>query len=463
MAARAKKKASAGGTFYRFCDTGATCRTSARPTRAALSLLLALSKGYMANNHEEKARMLFWIVTGCLTLFVVATLARAFVRGHDDDRPPAAYDLEVYRDQLKEVDRDLARGVVSEADAERTRTEVSRRILAADAAMQQSSAQIGTRRTSGTAILAGVVAAGLIGGTYVIYLELGAPGYGDLALRDRIEAAQILRSDRPSQESAEAGLPDTPPGDADPDYVALVERLRQAVAARPDDVQGLTLLRQSEARLGKFSAAHDAKAREIALKGAAATAEDFSQYADLLILAAGGYVSPEAEQILERTLAMNPADGPARYYFGLMMAQTGRPDTALRIWDQLMREGPADAPWIPAIDAQIDDMAMRAGVDYARPAIGTSRGPSAADIEAAGEMSPAERMEMIQGMVAGLSDRLATDGGPVEDWAQLISALGVLGQMDRAAAIFENAKQVFGTDPRAMDVLNRVADRVGLQ
>ncbi len=406
--------------------------------------------------------MLFWIVTGVLTLVVVATLAWALVAGQVSDRPPAAYDLDVYRDQLKEVDRDLARGVVSEADAERARTEVSRRILAADAALQREEAT--DRSGKAGAVVAGVTALALIGGTYAIYLQLGAPGYGDLALADRIEAAQILRTDRPDQATAEATVPYAPPpADVPPDYVALVEQLRNAVQTRPEDVQGFALLSQAEARLGNFAAAHDAKSREIALIGDDADAEDFSEYADLLILAAGGYVSPEAERMLERTLALDPADGPARYYFGLMMAQTGRPDTALRVWDQLLREGPADAPWIGAIDAQIEDMAMRAGVNWARPVIGTGRGPSAADIEAAEAMSPAERLEMIQGMVAGLSDRLATEGGPAEDWAQLISALGVLGQMDQAAAIFANAREVFGTDPRAMDMLNRAADRVGLQ
>ncbi|WP_299729314.1 c-type cytochrome biogenesis protein CcmI [uncultured Tateyamaria sp.] len=405
--------------------------------------------------------MLFWIITGGLTLVVVATLVLALVRGGQEARPAAAYDLDVYRDQLKEVERDLERGVVSPADAERTVTEVSRRILAADAALQR--AQASTTGGRSGPIIAALTAMVLIGGTFAIYLQLGAPGYGDLALSDRIEAAQILRAERPDQQTAEASVPASPPVDEAPDYVALVERLRQAVQSRPDDLQGLTLLSQSEARLGNFAAAHVAKARLIELKGDAATAQDFSEYADMLVLAAGGYVSPEAEQVLERTLAMDPRDGAARYYFGLMMAQTGRPDTALRIWDQLLREGPADAPWIVPIDAQMEDVAMRAGVDYARPAIGTGRGPSQEQIEAAAEMSPAEQMGMIRGMVAGLSDRLATDGGPVEDWAQLISALGVLGERDRAAAIFENAMQVFGSDPTAVDMLNRVADRVGLQ
>lgn len=406
--------------------------------------------------------MLFWIVTAVLTLVVVGTLSVALLRGRSEARPPAAYDLDVYRDQLKEVERDLARDVVSETDADRARTEVSRRILAADAALREGTTTISG---SGGLVAAALTSLAVAAASYFIYLELGAPGYGDLSLTDRIERAETLRAERPSQETAEAGLPADMPNTApvSPDYVALVEQLRETVATRPDDVQGHVLLVQSEAQLGNFAAAHAAKARVIELKGASATAADFSDYADLLILAAGGYVSPAAEAVLERTLAMDPTNGTARYYFGLMMAQTGRPDTALRVWDQLLRAGPADAPWIPPIEAQIDEMASRAGVNYARPVVGTGRGPSAEDIEAAGDMSPAERMEMIQGMVSGLSERLATDGGPVEDWARLISALGVLGQLGQARAIFENAQVAFDGDPRAADILNEAADRVGLQ
>ena len=406
--------------------------------------------------------MLFWIVTGVLTLSVVSVLSGALMGARRDARPPAAYDLDVYRDQLKEVERDLARGVLSQSDAERARTEVSRRILQADAAAQASLSQ--THATTGGLLFAAITSAFIAGGSYLMYVQLGAPGYGDLALTHRIDMAEKLRAERPDQATAEAGLPDTnPPLNASPDYVALVEQLRETVAARPDDLQGHLLLSQSEARLGNFAAAHAAHARVLAIKGARATAIDFADYADLLILAAGGYVSPQAEGILERALTMDPANSTARYYFGLMMSQTGRPDTALRVWDQLLREGPPDAPWIPPIKAQIEEIAMRAGVNYALPSVGNGRGPSSSDIAAAKDMTPAERMEMIQGMVAGLSDRLASEGGPVEDWSQLLSSLAVLGQWDQARAVFANASEVFGKDPTAMDMLNRTADRIGLQ
>ena len=178
-----------------------------------------------------------------------------------------------------------------------------------------------------------------------------------------------------------------------------------------------------------------------------------------MVLAAGGYVSPEAEAVLGQILSQDPGNGIARFYVGQMMTQNGRPDTAFRVWDQLLREGPADAPWIPLIMANIEDVAWRAGVNYQLPEIGTGRGPSADDIEAAQELSPAERMEMIQGMVSGLSERLASEGGPVEDWAQLITALGVLGRTADARAIYENAVQVFDGDTRALDLLLRAGQR----
>ena len=200
------------------------------------------------------------------------------------------------------------------------------------------------------------------------------------------------------------------------------------------------------------------------LKGDQSTTEDLTRYADLLVLAAGGYVSPEAEQAARVVLSRAPDNGVARYYMGLMMAQTGRPDLAFRVWDRQLRNGPEDAPWIAPILAQIPEMAQRAGVNYQIPAIGSAptRGPTSGDIEAAGDMTGAERIEMIEGMVAGLSDRLATDGGPAEEWAQLIGALGVLGRTDQAFAIFKNAETVFADKPSAIDLITRAAQRAGV-
>jgi cytochrome c-type biogenesis protein CcmH len=411
--------------------------------------------------------MAFWIITIGLTAVVAGLLALALLRRDDKFSGEADYDLRVYRDQLTEVERDLERGVLSGADATRVRTEVSRRILAADTERRVDSDLV----SGAPKALALVITLILAGGSFALYkgigpiTGLGAPGYGDLALVERIAYADELRKTRPSQAEAEASLPaQAPIAEFNADYLRLVQTLRDTVVERPDDIQGHVLLAQNESNLGNFPAAYQAQGRILDLKGDQSTVQDLTDYMDLLVLAAGGYVSPEAEKAARVILARSPDNGIARYYMGLMMAQTGRPDLAFRVWDRQLRTGPEDALWIAPILAQIPEVAQRAGVNYQIPAIGSAKtkGPTSEDIESAGNMTGADRIEMIEGMVAGLSDRLATDGGPPEEWAQLIGALGVLERTDQAFAIFKNAEIVFGGDPSAMDMITRAAQRAGV-
>lgn len=411
--------------------------------------------------------MAFWIISIGLTAVVAGLLALALLRRDDKLSCEADYDLRVYRDQLTEVERDLERGVLSGADATRVRTEVSRRILAADTERRVDSDLV----SGAPKALALVITLILAGGSFALYkgigpiTGLGAPGYGDLALVERIAYADELRKTRPSQAKAEASLPaQAQIAEFNADYLRLVQTLRDTVVERPDDIQGHVLLAQNESNLGNFSAAYQAQGRILDLKGDQSTVQDLTEYMDLLVLAAGGYVSPEAEKAARVILARSPDNGIARYYMGLMMAQTGRPDLAFRVWDRQLRTGPEDALWIAPILAQIPEVAQRAGVNYQIPAIGSAKtkGPTSEDIESAGNMTGADRIEMIEGMVAGLSDRLATDGGPPEEWAQLIGALGVLERTDQAFAIFKNAEIVFGGDPSAMDMITRAAQRAGV-
>lgn len=411
--------------------------------------------------------MTFWIATFVLALLVSGLLIVALMRGRgpeDGEDPAATFDLQVYRDQLRDIDRDLARGVIAKEDAERVRIEVSRRILAADTRVQQASAApdqaIGTSR-----VVAVLLALLVFAGSFGLYRLLGAPGYGDLGLELRLELADEARENRPSQQQAEAGMPAEPTPDLDEDYQALITQLREKVAAQPDDLQGQVLLAHHEAQSGNFPAARAAQAKVIDLMGDTAGAKEYGEMAELLIVAAGGYVSPEAEDALHKALELEPGNGPARYYWGLMLAQTGRPDLAFRVWESTLRRGPADALWLRPIRAQIGEMAWRAGVEYTPPSpqsVPALAGPSASDMAAASEMSREEREEMIRGMVARLSDRLASEGGSPAEWGRLIGALGVLGETTRAQAIYDEAKTVFANSEDALTALGTVANQAGL-
>jgi cytochrome c-type biogenesis protein CcmH len=408
--------------------------------------------------------MLFWIIAVALAGIIIAFLALTLVRGKDTAEHPAAYDLQVYRDQLKEVERDLKRGVIAEADAERTRTEISRRILAADTQIRESAS--GQSQPRSAAIVAVVLALLIVGGGgAALYLSIGSPGYPDMPLEARFEAAQAQMQNRRSQAEVEASLPAPIQNQADEKYLQLMTELRAKVQELPDDLRGHELLARNEAILGNYPAAWAAQQRVIDIKGAEAHSGDYAQLADLMIRAADGYISPEAEQALKEAMQLDPRNGFARYYSGLLMSQNGRPDLTFRIWRDLLEESPEGAPWVPPIRARIEDLAWVAGVKYTLPAEAPAMnapGPSADDVEAAQDMSEAERGEMIRGMVSRLADRLATEGGTADEWARLISAYGVLGEAERAAAIWTEAQSVFAGNDEAITILGQAAQAAGI-
>ncbi|WP_209596877.1 c-type cytochrome biogenesis protein CcmI [Ruegeria sp. HKCCSP351] len=404
--------------------------------------------------------MTFWVLIFLVALLIAAFLSFTLLRKRRGDEPAAAYDLRVYREQLSGVDRDLARGVIGEADAERVRTEISRRILAADEQMKKGGSGAGPSRTVSIVTIP-VVMLIITGGAMAMYHRIGAVGLPDMPLTARLELAEEVRANRPSQSAAEELA--TPPQAAqlDENYASLLKQLRETVSARPDDLQGQMLLAQHETNSGNFKDGYSAQQRVIELSGDAATAEHYADFAEMMILAAGGYVSPEAEQALAEALKRDPHHGPARYYWGQMLVQTGRPDLAYRIWVETLREAPASAPWTGAIRDQIDELAFRAGV-FNAPDLSAPSGPSREDMAAAAEMSPEERQQMIQGMVDQLSDRLATEGGAPEEWARLIAALGVLGQGQRAMDIHNEALEVFAGNTEALQIIDAAALQAGI-
>ena len=400
--------------------------------------------------------MVFWIAACFILVLVAAGLVLALREARGAALSAADSDLRVYRDQLDEVERDLARGTLTEAEAEAVRTEVSRRLLEADkraqSAAQNTIGQVG--------VAAGLVVLTIFAGGLGLYSFIGAPGYGDLPIKDRIAAVTRASDVRPDQQTAEAEaaafLPAPPK--ADDEFLELMKRLRGAVFERPDDLQGLTLLARNEARLGNYTAARSAQERILEIKGDAVTDDDLVQMLDIMVFAAGGYVSPEAEAITERLVALAPNSGQGRYYQGLVYAQTGRADLAFPIWKRLLEVSPADAPWVPVVRGEIEDVAFAAGVNYSLPDAGQpqTRGPTQEDIASAADMEDEDRRAMIEGMVIGLAERLGSEGGTPEEWAQLIRALGVLGRVEDARKIAIEAETAFGEDdPAAMDVINQ--------
>jgi cytochrome c-type biogenesis protein CcmH len=395
---------------------------------------------------------LFWAIAAVLTAMVALVMVQALRRGGDSDGEHP--DLKVYRDQLAEVDRDLARGTLTEEEGQRLRVEVSRRLLEADRSLASQAAP--TAR--GSLIWAGVLVIAVLGGALWVYDRMGAPGYADLPLASRLAAADQALQSRPSQAETLAILPAASPIDPGAEFTALMDKLRAAVTQRPDDAMGLELLARNESSLGNYQAAYEAQTKLLTLLDQSASPDQHLFAAQILIAQAQGYVSPEAEAHLIDVLRRAPENGMARYLTGLMFAQNGRPDRAFELWQPLILEGPENAPWVEAASADIETAAALAGIPFEMPEI---PGPSAEDMAAAGEMTAEEQQAMIEGMVGQLEARLLAEGGSVEEWLRLINALQVLNQTERGTAALRAAEAALAADPAGLQLVRDAATAAG--
>ena len=253
-------------------------------------------------------------------------------------------DVDVYRDQLDEIDRDLKFGLIGAVEAEAARIEVPRRLIAAaemagtitiaedDAAMvagrgrrKKPPRRVEEKKPSRRLrLVVGVVAVMLISvGTFSVYLKLGSPNLPGQPIAARVAAAQ--RKD-PSIEQ----------------LAALEARTSQA----PDDGTAWEAIAPLYAQVGRYGDA--VTARRNALRLLDKTAEREADLGEALVTAANGIVTDEAKAAFDRAFRLDGANVSARFYIGLAAEQDGRKDEAARVWRKLLAEFSAPSSVAPA-------------------------------------------------------------------------------------------------------------------
>lgn len=388
--------------------------------------------------------MIFAIVVALLTVLAVAVLLVPVLRRYR--RAPARenYDLAVYRDQLRELESDRARGLVSEEQLDAARTEIERRMLraarardAADAADAEDApaAAPGPWRRRAAALALGLCVPALAAGVYVSF---GTPGLPDRPFAERPRAAE---------ESAVAAFSEP------------VERLAAQLASDPDDLEGWLLLGRSYLVLQRFGDAADALRQAAALSGG--DPEILSMLGESVVRASGGTVVPEAVDAFERVLETRPEDPAARHHLALGRAQAGQVDEAYEMWLALAADTPADAPWRGDLEGLIRQAAEVLGIEpgtlpSAPAAAEAPPGPDEDDVAAAAEMTPEERMAMIRGMVEGLAGRLEENPDDAEGWLRLARSYDVLGEAEKAADALRRAIGAVPDDLAALRAFARV-------
>src|SRR3954470_18057854 len=115
--------------------------------------------------------MTLWFILALMT--VAAVFAVLWPLSRRRPAATAAADVAVYRDQLDEIERDRAAGLIGAAEAEAARIEVSRRLLAAADAPAAAPVAVADGRRRAVAL---VVLLLLPLGAAGLYLTLGSPG-----------------------------------------------------------------------------------------------------------------------------------------------------------------------------------------------------------------------------------------------------------------------------------------------
>jgi cytochrome c-type biogenesis protein CcmH len=259
--------------------------------------------------------MLFWGVGAALAAAALVLVLRPLIFSRDPIQVRRSEaNVAIYRDQLRELDADLAAGRLAAADYERSRTELEARLL--EDVVEES----GVRRGRGARALTVTLALVVPLCAAALYFAVGNPG-----------------------------AIDSPAVHLD----VMVKRLAAHLRENPEDTAGWKLLGRSYASLERFAEAADAYAK--AAVRAPRDAQLLADLAEALAMARGRRLEGEPEQLIARALELEPANLKALALAGT--AAFARKDYAAAAaqWERMLPLVPADSEDARSIQASVDE------------------------------------------------------------------------------------------------------------
>ena len=381
--------------------------------------------------------ILFMALAGAMVAFAIGFMLWPLLRPKAVAAASRSdHDVSVYKDQLSAIARDRQRGVITEAEAKEAEREVQRRLLAAAEEAERAVAPTARRGWMTPAAIALVTPAAAVG----LYLWLGSPGAPDRPLAERAQEMQQVQH-----------------------MEAAVMQLAQRLSNDPSDLEGWAMLGRGYMAMNRYADAANAfrQAKERGLNNAELNAA----LGEALTADNGGVVTASALAAFEEALQQVPREPRSRYYLALARYQAGYPEDAFQAWQALLRESPADAPWVPLLRQNLTELAteleMPAGsLDLSSAAPRASSGPSQEQVEAIANMTPEEQTAMIEGMVEGLAARLEAEPDNLEGWLRLAQSYLVLGREPEALGALRRAVPLVETLPAGDERRRIVTDGI---
>ena len=361
----------------------------------------------------------FWITAGSLLLAALIALLKPLLWAAPGSVDEGESVVAVFRRQLTNLDSEIAQGRLAPDEAATVRAEITRRMLAAaDQEAQHSRPAVSGSATTSWRVGAAVgIAALLPAAALAVYSAVGAPAAIEPG---RSAAAAPARHDRS-------------------ELAAAAEQLKARLQQEPGHVEGWVLLARTFASLERYPEARSAYSQAIAL--APRDPRLHAEFGELLVLAAGGEVTAEAEA----EFAKAGDDPRARFYGAEAALQHGDREAAKAGLRALLATAPAEASWRKAVQERLAEIAPGEIAPNEQPPAAKESGPTAQDVAAAQSVSPQERQAMIRSMVDRLAARLEQNPNDKDGWTRLAHAYDVLGETEKAEAARTRAAQVPGS------------------
>lgn len=340
----------------------------------------------------------FWIVAAVLVLLALALVLPALFRNRAES-PAAALgapsasrtNLSILRDQLAQIDAELASDSISAEQHRLSRGEIERRVLDEEAVVEAPRKAGSARRTA------------LVLGAVIPVFVLGA-----YAVKGNLAALDPGATRAPVEHSSEINM-----AQVEEMVDKLAKRLESQTVPQPDDVQRWTMLARSYSFLQRLPEASRAYGRAIAL--APNDAQLLADQADVLGALQGRQLGGEPMRLVERALQIDPNNPKALALAGTAAFDRKDFAGAVGYWSKARQFVPAESEFAKGLDGSIAEAKVAAQgsgavTAPAAMALGAS-GPAAAPVTATGPAS-AEGAQ-ITGRVS-LSPALAARAAPTD-------------------------------------------------
>lgn len=274
------------------------------------------------------------ITAGVLIAVLTPLVAAKPLRGARRDSAVAA----VCRDQLRELEQDLAAGAIERSRYAEARDDIERRLLADlhDADQEPERASRSHRSAIAVGLTLPVFAAGL-------YWAVGSPQSIEPRRAAAVEAPHAL-------DGAEVQ--------------ARIARLAARLEREPGDAEGWTMLARSYTALRRYADAASAYA-QAAARGKP-DAQFFADYADALAMTQGRRFQGKPEALIAQALSLDPDHVKALALAGSAAFERREYEAAVGHWQRLLTRVPADADIARSIRGSIAQARARANEASAR-------------------------------------------------------------------------------------------------